>query len=312
MPDPTPLTDKKFASRVDWNLMRTFVDIVRAGGIGAAARQLNKQQPSISAALKRLEDHVGAALLYRTATGVEMTAAGKAMMALCEDMLESARMMPHQIAQATKRVEGFVRIQIISGLVSPEFDEAIASFHRRNPDIHIEIRVSPWRQVLDALERGEVEIGVGYDSDVRGSLVYEPLFVERQQLYCARSNPLFGHRVSRINELRDEGFVLTGDDEIETVTHLRRRYRLGAHISGLAEDINEARRLIVQGVGIGFLPILAVEHDVAKGRLWPMLHADAEPFYDIFLLARSEPARDTATQLFLDEVVRRIRAQRRS
>ncbi len=312
MLDPTPLTDKKFASRVDWNLMRTFVDIVRAGGIGAAARQLNKQQPSISAALKRLEDHVGAALLYRTATGVEMTAAGKAMMALCEDMLESARMMPHQIAQATKRVEGFVRIQIISGLVSPEFDEAIASFHRRNPDIHIEIRVSPWRQVLDALERGEVEIGVGYDSDVRGSLVYELLFVERQQLYCARSNPLFGHRVSRLNELKDEGFVLTGDDEIETVTHLRRRYRLGTHVSGLAEDINEARRLIVQGVGIGFLPILAVEHEVVKGRLWPMLHADSEPFYDIFLLARSEPARDTATQLFLDEVVRRIRAQRRS
>ncbi|MFA6114021.1 MAG: LysR family transcriptional regulator [Sphingomonas sp.] len=312
MPDPTPLTDKKFASRVDWNLMRTFVDIVRAGGIGAAARQLNKQQPSISAALKRLEDHVGAALLHRTATGVEMTAAGKAMMTLCEDMLESARMMPHQIAQATKRVEGFVRIQIVSGLVSPEFDEAIASFHRRNPDIHIEIRVSPWRQVLDALERGEVEIGVGYDSDVRGSLVYEPLFVERQQLYCARSNPLFGHRVSRLNELKDEGFVLTGDDEIETVTHLRRRYRLGTHVSGLAEDINEARRLIVQGVGIGFLPILAVEQEVVKGRLWPMLHADSEPFYDIFLLARSEPARDTATQLFLDEVVRRIRAQRRS
>jgi DNA-binding transcriptional LysR family regulator len=311
MPDSVPLTDKKFASRVDWNLMRTFVDIVRAGGIGAAARQLNKQQPSISAALKRLEDQVGATLLHRTVNGVEMTAAGKAMMALCEDMLESARMVPHQIAQATKRVEGIVRIQIVSALVSIEFDEAIASFHRRNPEIHIEIRVSPWRQVLDALERGEVEIGVGYDSDVRGSLVYEPLFAERQQLYCARSHPLFGHRITRLNELRDEGFVLTGDDEIEAITHLRRRYRLGGRVSGLAEDINEARRLIVQGVGIGFLPILSAQDEADRGRLWPMLHADTEPVYDIFLLARAEPARDTATQLFLDEVVRRIRAQRR-
>jgi DNA-binding transcriptional LysR family regulator len=312
MSDPTPLTDKKFASRVDWNLMRTFVDIVRAGGIGAAARQLNRQQPSISAALKRLEEHVGASLLRRTASGVEMTAAGKAMMALCEDMLESARMVPHQIAQATKRVEGIVRIQIVSGLVSLEFDEAIASFHRRNPEIHIEIRVSPWRQVLDALERGEVEIGVGYDNSVRGSLMYEPLLVERQQLYCARSHRYFGYRVSRFNELKDEGFVLTGDDEIELITQLRRRYRLGTEVNGLAEDINEARRLIVHGVGIGFLPIYVAEDDVAKGRLWPMLHADFEPFYDIFLLARSQPARDTATQLFWDEVIRRVRAQQRS
>jgi DNA-binding transcriptional LysR family regulator len=312
MSDRTPLIDKKFASRVDWNLMRTFVDIVRAGGIGAAARQLNRQQPSISAALKRLEDHVGATLLHRTATGVEMTAAGKAMMALCEDMLESARLVPHHIAQATKRVEGIVRIQIVSGLVASEFDEAIASFHRRHPAIHIEIRVSPWREVLDALEHGEVEIGVGYDSNVRGGLMYEPLLVERQQLYCPRSHPKYGYRVTRLGELEDEGFVLTGEDEIELITNLRRRYRLGTKVSGLAEDINEARRLIVQGVGIGFLPILAAEAEVAKERLWPMLHADAEPSYDIFLLARSEPARDTASQLFWDEVIRRVRAQRRS
>lgn len=312
MSDRVPLIDKKFASRVDWNLMRTFVDIVRAGGIGAAARQINRQQPSISAALKRLEDHVGATLLIRTATGVEMTPAGKAMMALCEDMLESARMMPHQIAQATKRVEGLVRIQIVSGLVSPEFDEAIASFHRRNPNIHIEIRVSPWRAVLDALEQGEVEIGVSYDSSVRGNLMYEPLLVERQQLYCSRSSPYFGYRVSRLSELKDERFVLTGEDEIELITNLRRRYRLGAKVGGLAEDINEARRLITHGVGIGFLPVLAAAGEVAKGRLWPMLDADFEPSYDIYLLARAEPARDTATQLFWDEVFRRIRALRRA
>jgi DNA-binding transcriptional LysR family regulator len=311
MSDETPLIDKKFASRVDWNLMRTFVDIVRAGGIGAAARQLNRQQPSISAALKRLEEHVGTTLLYRSASGVEVTEAGKAILALCEDMLETVRLMPHQVAQATRRVAGVVRIQLVSGLVSPEFDEAIASFHRRHPAIHIEIRVSPWRAVLDALEQGEVEIGVGYDSSVRGSLLYEPLLAERQQLYCARSNPCFGRRISRLQELKDEGFVLTGDDEFEVITHLRRRYRLGTNVSGLAEDINEARRLIVNGVGIGFLPVLAADNEVRDGRLWPLLHADVEPAYDIFLLARAEPARDTATQLFWDEVIRRVRYQQR-
>jgi DNA-binding transcriptional LysR family regulator len=309
--DEMRITEKKFASRVDWNLMRTFVDIVRAGGIGAAARKLNRQQPSISAALKRLEEHVGTTLLHRSATGVEVTEAGKAILALCEEMLETVQLIPHQVAQATKRVSGMVRIQIMSGIVSSEFDDAIASFHRRHPAIHIEIRVSPWRQVLDALEQGEVEIGVGYDSTVRAGLIYEPLLVERQQLYCSRSNQFFGYRISRPHELKDEDFVLTGNDEIEHITHLRRLYRLGTRATGLSEDINEARRLIVQGVGIGFLPVLAAEDEVKKGKLWPLLHADLEPSYDVFLLARAEPARDTATQLFWDEVIRRVRYQRR-
>ena len=311
MVDRAVLPDMTFASRVDWNLLRTFVEIVRAGGIGAAARKLNRQQPSISAALRRLEHQVGVELLRRSSSGVEVTAAGTALLGLCEDMLEAARMVPHQIAQATKRVEGVVRIQLISAITSLELDESIASFHRRNPDIHIEIRVSPWRAVLDALERGEAEIGVGYDSSVRSGLVYEPLFVERQQLYCSRSHPLFGRRVTRLGELKDEGFVLTGEDELDTITGLRRRYRLGTKASGMAEDIGEALRLITLDVGIGFLPVHAAAEAVSRGRLWPLLHADAEPSYDIFLLARSEPSRDIATQLFFDEVTRRVRAQRK-
>lgn len=266
----------------------------------------------MSAALKRLEDQVGTKLLHRSSSGVQMTAAGEALMSLSEEMLEAARMVPHQIAQATKRVEGIVRVQTISAIISLELDEAISSFHRRNPDIQIEVRVSPWRAVLDALERGDVEIGVGYDSGARRGLTYEPLFVERQQLYCFRHHPLFGHRVTRLGELRDEGFVLTGEDELETITRLRRRYRLGAKMNGVAEDVNEALRLIALGVGIGFLPVLAAAEAVSRGRLWPLLHADAEPSYDIFLLARLEPSRDTATQLFLDEVMRQIRAQRQT
>ena len=87
MVDRAALPDRTFASRVDWNLLRTFVEIVRAGGVGAAARRLNRQQPSISAALKRLEDQVGVQLLRRSPAGVQMTAAGAALMTLCEEML---------------------------------------------------------------------------------------------------------------------------------------------------------------------------------------------------------------------------------
>ena len=51
-----------FARNVDWNLFKVFHEIARRGGIGAAARALNRKQPSITAALRRLEDQVGATL----------------------------------------------------------------------------------------------------------------------------------------------------------------------------------------------------------------------------------------------------------
>lgn len=307
---PGARIDRDFARNLDWNLLKVFMEIVRSGGIGAAARTMGKQQPSISAALKRLEDQLGARLFARSTGGIRITQAGKALQAVCEEVFDSVRMAQHQVAQAAKRVSGEVRIQLISSIVCPELDEAIASFHRRHPAIAMELRVSPWRGVLDALARGEVEVGIGYESGHEGpGLVYEPMFVETQQLFCARSHPLYGRKIARLEGLSREGFVLTGADEPEAVTRLRSRHGLGAERAGQAEDVHEALRLITLGLGVGFLPVGAAAPAVGAGRLWPLLPEEQQPSYEIFLISRAVPSRDTATQLFLDEIRRRLRAQ---
>jgi len=304
--------DRDFARTIDWNLLKVFLEIVRAGGIGAAARTLGKQQPSISASLKRLEDQLGARLFDRSTAGIRITPAGKALQALCEDLFETVRMAQHQVAQATKQVGGAVRIQLVSSIVCTEFDEAIASFHRRHPAITMELRVSPWRGVLEALASGEVEVGIGYEGAAGPELVYEPMFIETLQLYCARAHPLYGRKLERLADLRREGFVLTGADEPEAVTRLRSRHGLGEEQAGLAEDVHEALRLVSMGVGIGFLPEGAAESEVRAGRLWPLLPDEQQVAYEIFLISRADPSRDTATQLFLDEIRRRLRARRPS
>lgn len=315
MPDPAARIDRDFALKLDWNLLKVFMEIVRAGGIGSAARSLNKQQPSISASLKRLEDQLGARLFERSTGGIRITQAGKALQAVCEEVFDSVRMAQHQVAQATKRVSGEVRIQLISSTICPEFDEAIASFHRRHPAIAMELRVSPWRGVLEALVRGEVELGIGYEGQAHSNqkpereLIYEPMFVETQQLFCARQHTLYGRRITRLDVLSREGFVLTGADEPEAVTRLRSRHGLGGTRAGQAEDVHEALRLIALGVGIGFLPVAAAAQAVAEGKLWPLLPDEARPCYEIYLISRADPSRDTATQLFLDELRRRLRAK---
>ncbi|HET9629246.1 MAG TPA: LysR family transcriptional regulator [Novosphingobium sp.] len=301
--------DRDFARTIDWNLLKVFLEIVRCGGIGAAARALGKQQPSVSASLKRLEDQLGARLFERSTSGIRITAAGKALQALCEDLFETVRMAQHQVAQATKQVGGTVRIQLVSSIVCPEFDEAIGSFHRRHPAITMELRVSPWRGVLEALASGEVEVGIGYEGASGPELIYEPMFVETQQLYCARAHPLYGRKLDRLADLRREGFVLTGADEPEAVTRLRGRHGLGQTEAGLAEDVHEALRLVSMGVGLGFLPEGAAQGLVASGTLWPLLPPEHRPAYEIYLISRADPSRDTATQLFLDEIRRRLRAR---
>lgn len=140
--------ERQFLRTVDWNLFQLFLDIVHSGGISAAARRLNRQQPTISAALKRLEDHLGVDLCFRTSYGIELTPAGRALVPLCETMMGAVRAIPCAVAKAANLLEGKIRIRTISSVVCAEFDEAVGAFHRAHPGVEVHLEVAPWKSVV--------------------------------------------------------------------------------------------------------------------------------------------------------------------
>ena len=302
--------ERQFLRTVDWNLFQLFLDIVHSGGISATARRLNRQQPTISAALKRLEDHLGVDLCVRTSQGIELTAAGKALVPLCETMMGAVRAIPCAVAKAANLVEGKIRIRTISSVVSAEFDEAVSVFHREHPGVEVHLEVAPWRDVVKALYAGEVEIGIACDSAPISDLHYVPLLKEVQQLYCSRAHPLFGKSIVRPSELVKESFILTGEDEPEELERFRRRFGLGSRVGGFAENLHEARRLIELGVGIGFLPTCVVDDNppIAQG-LWPLLPNELLPSYHVFLITSDRSERDAPTEILLDEILQRLQAR---
>ncbi len=307
-PPPTAIDAQRFLRQVDWNLFAQFFHIVQAGSLSAAGRRLHLQQPSLSAALKRLEEHLGVVLCQRGSRGISLTPAGRALLKLCEDMMEAARMAPHMTSQAAGQVQGALRMRVVSNIVSPEFDAALASFHRRHPNVAIHVEVAAWPRVLEGLGDGLCQIGVTFDSGPRATLIYEPLFRETQQLYCGTSHPLYGQRVRDPAILSGEAFVLTNEDEPEDLRRFRLRFSLGGHAAGHAEDLNEVSRLIQLGIGIGFMPTVVAE-PVGERRLWPLLSVSVLPSYFIYLITPPPARMTTPAQLFLDEVRRRMRAK---
>lgn len=296
-----------FARNVDWNLFFVFHEIVRCGSISAAARLLNKQQPSVSAALKRLEDHLETTLCIRTSHGIELTPAGRVLYAHCEQMLGQVRSIPHEVEQALGTVEGVITFRTISNVVSPELDAALAKFHAAHLGVEIRVDVAPWRAVLRSLIAGDAELGAACDDAMSTELRYEPLVRETQQIYCSPRHPRFGCAPCRPAELVSERFVLTGEDEPAELSAFRRRHGLGQRVGGCAETLHEVQWLIELGIGIGFLPTNIAESAVQAGRLWPLLPTELLPTYLVYIITRAQPARNTPTELLLEAILAETR-----
>ena len=62
---PDPYDPERIARELDWNLLRTFVVLAESRSITEGAARLRLKQPSVSSALKRLEDRVGRKLIDR-------------------------------------------------------------------------------------------------------------------------------------------------------------------------------------------------------------------------------------------------------
>ncbi|MFA5122034.1 LysR family transcriptional regulator [Zavarzinia sp.] len=293
--------DRLFAQRIDWNLFKLFTEVIRAGGIGAAARRMNRQQPSVSAALKRLEDELGVLLCHRSASGVVPTAAGQALLEICEKMALAARDVPHEVAKAAGDVEGSIRLQMISNLVCPAFERALMGFNGAHPAVEIKFDIAPHSAVIRAVTNGEAEIGIAGDTAPAAGLAYYPLMRETQQLYCGPRHRHYGKPAGHPADFTLERFILTGEDETEQLRQFRRRFGLGNRVGGFAENLHEVRRLIELGLGIGFLPTVVAESPGAN--LWPLLPAEILPSYHVYVITRADGGHSTPTALLLTAIL---------
>jgi DNA-binding transcriptional LysR family regulator len=289
-----------FARNVDWNLFKVFYEIARRGGIGAAARALNKKQPSVTAALQRLEDHIGATLCTRTPRGIELTVHGQQLLAVCENLQVSIRNMPRAVSAARGDISGTVTLRVLSNLyvlaaLSGIFDD----FHTRYPRIEVMLDVAPWREVLTSLKKGEVELAIGFEDELDERYLYVPITSQTQQIYCGPKHRFFGKTPVAPALMQGEPFVVTRDEPLPYIRY-RDRHGLGGRVGGFADSLNERMWLIQLGMGIGFLPKPIVDSSSFSSVLWPLLPDDEAPVCSVYLMADARSVRSAPAQLLLD------------
>src|SRR5437867_10020384 len=97
MPDTVPVSFQV----MDLRSLRYFVAVADERHFGRAAARLHMTQPPLSRAIRQLETDLGVLLLHRSATGVELTAAGDALYAEASTLLEQAEQARVRVTAAT-------------------------------------------------------------------------------------------------------------------------------------------------------------------------------------------------------------------
>lgn len=279
---------EKLARDLDWNLLRTFVVLADAGSITRAAEILGLQQPSVSSALKRLEAHLGRQLIDRKPGRFALTEAGRLLYGEAVDINGAILRIGTLIREVQEEVQGHVTIAIASHVVCPLLNDALREFHTRHPAATLSVDVSASRVALERVLARRVSFAICLIKERNPKLEYRRLFREFFGLFCGPSHPLYGRKGLTTADLAGQASVSFVTDQmndaLRPVTLMRAAAGLEDRVVGASSNLEEVRRMIVAGLGVGPLPLHVMREDVEMGRLWRLPPYDDPPAIDVHVV----------------------------
>lgn len=144
---------------LDWNDLRYFLAVARAGSTLAASKQLKVSQATVSRRVTVLEEVIGVQLFVRKPSGYSLSSRGKALLPAAEAVEASILAFSDGIAAETRRLSGTVRLTTVESAANAWVIPAIALLRASHPDIRVEIITSDSN--LD-LARGEADVAIRF------------------------------------------------------------------------------------------------------------------------------------------------------
>lgn len=303
---------------LDWNLLRSFVIMAEARSITDAAQQLRLTQPSVSTALKKLENHIGKRLIDRAPGRYELTRAGALLYHEAVEIHGAVHRLSTLMRDMTDEVRGHVRIAVASHVVCPLFDQVLADFHARHPHATLSISVLGSSAALASVTARTASFAICLVHRRDPKIEYLRLYREFFGLFCGPPHPLFGRSDLRQTDLAGHAAVSFETDRLHdalrAVTLLRAESELSERIIGTSSHLEEVRRMVIAGLGIGPLPVHVVARDVQDGLLWRLPPYVDPPPIDVHLawnpkamLNRAEAALLSSLQTAVSQVPMALR-----
>jgi DNA-binding transcriptional LysR family regulator len=126
---------------LDLRRLRLFVEVVRRGGFSQAAKVVFASQPTVSKAVKQLEDELGMPLLVRVGQRSELTTAGKVIYRRALGLLTEGGDLITELDELRGLKRGTLRIGLPRLGSSALFAPPYVSYRRRYPDVEVDIAI---------------------------------------------------------------------------------------------------------------------------------------------------------------------------
>lgn len=280
--------------------LRYFQQVAEHGSFTAAARELDISQPSLSVAVRKLEQALGQKLFHRSRQGVTLTRAGEILLEHARQANLTLEAAKDELLALSTVPRGSFRLgahESLAGYVLPGF---LGRFLSRYPEVRITLHNGNSRDVERMVIERDLDLALVVNPSRHPESVVLELFNDRVGFVAS----------AKLRRKRKDVRTLLSEVPWIHVPVLQQTQSIVQSLAaeGLApsyaltcSSMELVKSLVLDGVGVGILPFRVASHGVSGGRL---VRLDGLPVFDdtITLVRRYDMPMTAGARALLDEL----------
>ena len=258
---------------MDFDQVRTVIEIAKHKSFSRAAEHLYRTQPAISKQVRSLEQELGQRLFLRTGRQVELTPAGRILLEHCEQLAELRRQAQEALQRMAVAPRGRLAIGANEATSLYVLPPVFARFHASYPDIRLRIHRNFTRKLVERVLANALDFAVVSLPVEEKDLTVLPLFRDELLWIVPPRHPLAGQRSLTVEQVAEHPLIFprTGRTRalFESIFAAR---ALEPRISLELASVEAIKKFVAAGMGISLISRSFAAEEAAAGmvRLVPL------------------------------------------
>ncbi len=288
--------------------LRYIVAVARERHFGRAAEACFVSQPTLSVAIKKLEDELHVQIFERSGSELTITALGQEIIHQAQKVLEEAQVIKHLAQHGKDPLAGPVRLGTIYTIAPYILPKLVARTREVMPQMPLYLQENFTSRLLELLKQGDIDAAILADPFPQAGLDIIPLYDEAMLVAVPAGHPWQSLSVIQHAELQSQTTLLLGqghcfrDHVLDICPDMQRVQRDDA--SGFeGTSLETIRQMVAGGIGISVFPMSSIAQQESVGSLIKYIpFAQPTPKRRVVLAWRKSYSRVAAMHALADAI----------
>ncbi len=257
--------------------LRYFITAVELGSVTRAAEHLHVAQPALGQAIRQLEDDLGMVLLHRHSRGVVATPVGELLYRRAIEVFKLLEQTRQELGVLNDKYQHSLRLGLTPSLMMLIGAELQLVSLPAYPNLHLTLHESPSFQLLELMDRKELDLALAYDVEPRAG-VYTQAVLQEDILFVTASPEALKTPKITVDQVLKSKLAFGTERDVG-----RRALAKAAGVPSEAlpveyeiQSIAGIRALLLEGHAASLMPYGSVAQELATGQLFAQA-LDVEP-----------------------------------